>query len=1670
MKTFFVSSTFKDMNYERDAIREITLPKLNAIAKKYGQSVSFCDLRWGIDTSLMSEEDSSKKVLRVCLDEIDRCRPPLVIIIGERYGWIPPKDLVKSVAEYKRLLIDDYEKSVTALEIEYGALCEPRRNESTLVYLREIENAPSDYLCEDEEHSKKLSELKSRLYSLTNGKVRTYKAKFNGNILEGVDDFANMLASDLTDIMLPQWEIEASLSPFQLERRIQWNYIEEKSRFFKGRNALLDSIIDEIDKGKRFKFLKGDTGCGKSTLFSAIAVKLRQLGWDVLPFIGGYTLESNDADDIINNTIYYLESALGKPHAEPSSQANEGSEKKLEEKQKRMAELCFEYAKTGKRLMIMVDSVENLFPNETRDKLRFIPENLGDNVRFLLTANSSFKTVGVEYDTLGVLSTEEISDVISGMLERTGRELDKDVRADIQNMVSSFNPLYLSLLIQRLLMMDKDDFFEIRRMGDGMGAISLRQRQLIASCPNDTDSLCSALISEAGARINPTLIDKITKYIAFSRFGLRESDLQALIGDQWSALDFAHFLSYMGDSFLMRNDGRFDFSHQSIRRGIVSSVADGLPFHCEIFEHLNGLSEDDVVRLSEILYHGIKAGKRDFVISFTTRHLKDNFLKTSDIDMRLESKTVYDIIRTDGIEWLMDIIEYCKENESADKFSCFISVFIASKMLQKQDDIASAVGIQGANLSLSLKIAEDGSDRSTAIRIFADTVHSMCLLLFDAKNNFTIIENSISTGLSTSRALFEKAPTDENRCLLLTMLYVASSYYGGLGVREQTVRAIELCKEQAELTCDGDEGGGLFTASSLSRDLTLAQLYLNLNDKESLKNALSYAAAAKELAEGDSTSNTAIIGANALLGNVYLAIGGKENVEKALDVYKKVYLNMRSVYSRSGEVSDLNDLLIARNNYVKALLDSGMAGAYGEALTEALENIRAAERVASDLGTVASLRPLVLFYMNAGTIYQNLGGVSNTVSALENYKKAERVSDAIAKKISQSGATIELATQKIMIARAYSTVNLGDNAENALRLINEAIDVLEGVRLEKPDDQSLESIESGAYNMAAIILVNKAMVSTDGNRDIRPAIESARKAIECAMRMKDSDTNGWEQALATAYNNMGLVYRTVYITNAQLEAVFLANVGSRETMDGIFIKAADGIDDELALISTVTAEDIQSIEENSFSNRILPILIDEEMSEEEKHRELDKISDEGDKNAERAKDIKDAARKKALEYMTMALDIMEKLTNKLATLECYSNISIIYQNVSELYLYGETEENILSAISYQRRAEEIAEHIHTLTGSLMTDFAVIKSKVALLQSYFTLEDGNSIVKEAYSTVARCESLYKKWPFAELKMNMLTAYHIFSQTCSTLDARPDPNEATALFEGFISILKTDYENKEEFEANAYAMTLASYAMYIRDSGAGSLEYAAELAKRGYEACLYDNMDLTAMTVAMQNLFTLRFIYSDMGVESSEEYCTALEDLIDICFKADEYANDYDITEDEGEKASRHEIIFDCVTELFANPYLDTEKGRDYIVSAYPLAKHILDGYDEEQKGMAEEFMKFAEATLPLLPGGADALYELQNEDSYLNGEYEDGDGDGNAEYEDEEYSETDPSALFGEDDLTALLGDENALASLFGGIDPSLLMGEDDPDTELDEDALKQLFGGAFPFNDGEDDE
>ena len=219
MDMLFISSTFQDMQYERDAIRNLVMPRLNKEAQKYGQTISVCDLRWGINTAELDSNTAALKVLDVCLDEIENSESPMIVILGERYGWIPPKNLIASVAEKKKLQLEDLQLSATELEIEYGTKIHKNH---MLFYFRELDGALIErrYLAENKERHEKMTDLKSRIMRMTYGTVHKYKVHFDedGICEADIDHFANMAYEDIRRVMLPKWQNLQKKTPFDRER------------------------------------------------------------------------------------------------------------------------------------------------------------------------------------------------------------------------------------------------------------------------------------------------------------------------------------------------------------------------------------------------------------------------------------------------------------------------------------------------------------------------------------------------------------------------------------------------------------------------------------------------------------------------------------------------------------------------------------------------------------------------------------------------------------------------------------------------------------------------------------------------------------------------------------------------------------------------------------------------------------------------------------------------------------------------------------------------------------------------------------------------------------------------------------------------------------------------------------------------------------------------------------------------------------------------------------------------------------------------------------------------------------------------------------------------------------------------------------------------------------
>ena len=113
----FISSTFRDMQEEREELVKQIFPQLRRLCESRGVTWGEVDLRWGIP----DEAKAQGKVLPLCLAEIERCRPCFIGLLGERYGWVP-EEIPAELLEAQPWLTKYRKESVTALEILHGVL------------------------------------------------------------------------------------------------------------------------------------------------------------------------------------------------------------------------------------------------------------------------------------------------------------------------------------------------------------------------------------------------------------------------------------------------------------------------------------------------------------------------------------------------------------------------------------------------------------------------------------------------------------------------------------------------------------------------------------------------------------------------------------------------------------------------------------------------------------------------------------------------------------------------------------------------------------------------------------------------------------------------------------------------------------------------------------------------------------------------------------------------------------------------------------------------------------------------------------------------------------------------------------------------------------------------------------------------------------------------------------------------------------------------------------------------------------------------------------------------------------------------------------------------------------------------------------------------------------
>lgn len=899
MSSIFISSTFRDFQAERDGLNKIILPRLNSEARKYGESVDFCDLRWGIDTT--DEALSAQKIISVCFDEIDRADPYMVILIGSRYGYIPDLDIVQRVYD-TGLQLEDLEVSITQLEIEFGLFAKEKNAPHVYVYLRTLQgdNLPEIYLAESELHENKLRQLLERLRNVSDLHICEYTAQCVDGEVRGLEPFLQRVYEDLYRDFSVDWQKYSQLSAFEKERNIQEKTIRDRYPRFVINQNTADSVVEQLNGDTQaFLALKGISGSGKTVLFSYICREMFKAGWTLIPAVAGVTGLSSDPLLLVDYVIDALETVLGLQHHVFSLTAEKqfGDMGMKAKKDRYLNTLAKEAEKQKKKILIALDAVDLLFDDVWDQYKEFYPRSAGSCVRVFVTATDGF-------DLPSYFSCVSLPELVPEMqltairsLELTlHKELSEEVKQKLLHKAQAKNLLYLSLSVQRLMLMDKNDFYLIQSRGGGMAQITQRQLEILDVISPTTHGLALELIRHCVEKIGSTQTEKAMQYIAVSRKGLRIQDLEALLYGKYGSFDRLNFyilINRLRELFIMRATGCIDFQHKTLRQAVCDSLTDAVPLHKELFTLLNGLPDDDPVRLREILYHAFYAGIDGFMIRFAGKLRMADYIQETVRASLLPTRYIPDWVNQRinyhdlCYQTAADIHSLIMHNTTDD----FIRMAYGETKIDEENRIHYETWVEFANAFLPNYFGYTDAEKRSRYVFFS-------VLLYFTEELYRNKEKTISGKKNLANTYGNLASVER--------LNAAESFQ-----RESLIHFKKQAALLREINLENPSRGYKSNLLDYAKSLDHLMIQLtNSENEQNLKEALRIGRELLELYEKIG-KNEEKVRVEFSIGTIYEQLGGAENRERAYQQYvKTVHLAFENEGQEAGVTVQVYQILV----------------------------------------------------------------------------------------------------------------------------------------------------------------------------------------------------------------------------------------------------------------------------------------------------------------------------------------------------------------------------------------------------------------------------------------------------------------------------------------------------------------------------------------------------------------------------------------------------------------------------------------------------------------------------------------------------------------------------------------------------------------------------------------
>lgn len=653
----FISSTFRDMQAERDHLRQHVLPRLEEKLRERRHHLDAIDLRQGVESANATTEEARElQVLKVCLSEIDRSRPFLIVLLGDRYGWVPPAERMEAAAREAGFFGTVAGRSVTALEIEFGIFRKsPEQRRRCFFYFREplpYELMPpalrpeySDRFNSDPGKADRrtaLAELKQRLRADPElaPRIHTYRAGWDSTgegKVSGLEAWGEQVFQHLWQ------ELEEETRAFiakpdptveEAEREALAEFIEHRTRDFTGREDIKAKLLalarSSAAEGAPWSAcVTGAPGSGKSALFAMLHRELEAAGSVLLlANAAGGTPRGSSVDALLRRWILELADFLGVPDPLPEKPSPDDVEQAFASLLGRAA--------LKRRVVLLLDALNQFEDTPRARHLTWRPKLWPPNARLLATslpgpeAEALSQWAGVEELELPPLTETDARDILKRVWQRWHVPWSDAVFATLatrrlpDGTPATGNPLWLTLAGEQLALLDADDFARAERQfpGEPQARLEALRCDLAGRFPPDVPGLYEWLLAQTEKIHGTAYARAFATVMALSRSGWRERDLRVLVprvavliepglntGD-WNELKLAALRRSFRAHLVRRGvEEQWNFHHAQMRE-VVPRHAEmdddkARMIHQLTADYLLQLPESDTLRVGETMFHAI---------------------------------------------------------------------------------------------------------------------------------------------------------------------------------------------------------------------------------------------------------------------------------------------------------------------------------------------------------------------------------------------------------------------------------------------------------------------------------------------------------------------------------------------------------------------------------------------------------------------------------------------------------------------------------------------------------------------------------------------------------------------------------------------------------------------------------------------------------------------------------------------------------------------------------------------------------------------------------------------------------------------------------------------------------------------------------------------------------